>query len=97
VGPRPRDRAWVVGFGRDEGAHYHSWWRAPHAVARLLITCWPTSEEYDSWIRAPVLEARPLPLVEVKRHDESFPARWFAFCAPGGRCSNRMTCGVGPP
>jgi hypothetical protein len=41
-------------------------------------------------------KAGPLPLAEVKRRDESFPARWFTFCAPGGRCASRMTCGVGP-
>jgi hypothetical protein len=96
VGPGPRDRAWAIGFGRDEGAHYHSWWRALHAAVRLL-TRWPTSKEYDSWTRSPVPEAGPLPLAKMKRHGESFPARRFAFCAPGGRCASRMTCGVGPP
>jgi hypothetical protein len=47
--------------------------------------------------RPPVSEAGPLPLAEVKRCGESFPARWFTLCAPGGRCAGHMTCGVGPP
>jgi hypothetical protein len=81
VDPGPRDRAWAVGFSGDEGAHYHSWWRAPYAAVRLLLTRWPTSEEYDSWTQAPVPEAGPLPLAEMKRRSESFPARRFAFCA----------------
>jgi hypothetical protein len=96
VGPDPRDKAWAIGFGGDEGAH-HSWWRAPHTAVRLLFTRWPTSEGYDSWTRASVPEVGPLPLAEMKRRGGSLPARQFAFCAPGGRCASRMTCGVGPP
>jgi hypothetical protein len=37
---------------------YRGRWRAPHSMVRLLRTRRPTPEEYDSWARAPVPQAR---------------------------------------
>jgi hypothetical protein len=54
-------------------------------------------EEYDSWTRAPVLEARPLLSTGMKRRGDSLPAWRFAFCALGDHRTSRMTCGAGPP
>jgi hypothetical protein len=67
VGPGPRVRDWVVGFGGGEEAHYRRRWRAPYAAVRPLHTWRPTPKEYDSWARAPVSEAGPLLSVEMKR------------------------------
>jgi hypothetical protein len=57
MGPSPRARGWSAVFGGGEEAHYRRRWRAPRAAVRLLRTRKPTPEEYDSWDRAPVLEA----------------------------------------
>jgi hypothetical protein len=58
VGPGPHARGWsAAGFSRGEEARYRRWWRAPHLVVRLLRTWRPTPKEYDSWARAPALEA----------------------------------------
>jgi hypothetical protein len=58
VGPSPRARGWSAAFGGGEEVHYRRRWHAPHAAVRLLCTRMPTPKEYDSWARAPVLEAR---------------------------------------
>ena len=68
MGPGPHARDWAVGFGGGEEAHYRRRWRAPHVAVRLLRTRRPTPEEYDSWARAPVLEAGPLLSAGMKRH-----------------------------
>jgi hypothetical protein len=57
VGLGPHARGWPAAFGRGEEAHYRRLWRAPHAVVHLLRTWRPTPKEYNSWARAPVLEA----------------------------------------
>jgi hypothetical protein len=83
VGPGPRARDWVVGFGGDEEAHRRGRRHAPHAAVRLLHTRRPTPTKHDSWAQAPMLEAGPLLSVEMKRRGDS-PLAWrFAFFALG--------------
>jgi hypothetical protein len=53
VGPGPRARGWSAAFGRAEEARRFT----PRVAVRLLHTWRPTPKEYDSWARAPVLEA----------------------------------------
>jgi hypothetical protein len=88
MGPGPRARDWVVGFGGGEEAYYRKWWRAPYAVVRLLCTRRPTPEEYDSWAWAPVSETGPLLSAEEKRCTTAdvgvLLTRRFAFSAHGG-------------
>jgi hypothetical protein len=79
VGPGPRARAWSAAFGGDEEARRF----APRVAVRLLRTWKPTPKEYDSWARAPVLEAGPLLSAEMKRHGGSLLAWRFAFFAHG--------------
>jgi hypothetical protein len=67
VGPGPRVRDWVVGFGGGEEAHFCRRWCAPHAAVRLLRTRRLTPEEYDSWAWVPVSDIGLLPSTEVKR------------------------------
>jgi hypothetical protein len=97
VGPGPRVRDWVVGFGGGEEAHYRRRWLAPHAAVRLLSTRRPAAKEYDSWARAPPSEAGPLLLAEMKRRDGSLLAWRFAFFAHGDRRPRSMTRGPEPP
>jgi hypothetical protein len=68
-GPRVSDSA--IGFGGGEEAHYRGRRLAPLVAVRLLRTRRPKPKEYDSWARAPVSEAGPLLLVEIKRHGGS--------------------------
>jgi hypothetical protein len=100
VGPGPRVRDWSATFGGGEKAHYCRRWHAPHAVVRLLRTRRPTPKEYDSWARAPVLEAGPLLSAEMKRRTIAGVGvlfmRRFAFSANGGRHPRSMTRGPGP-
>jgi hypothetical protein len=81
-------------------AHYHRWWRAPHAVVHLIHTRRPTPDEYDSWARAPVSETGLLLLAEMKRRTTAgggmLLTRRFAFSAHGGRRPKSMTRGPGP-
>jgi hypothetical protein len=101
VGLGPHVRDWAVGFGGGEEAHYCRRWRAPHAAVCLLRTRRPMPKEYDSWAQAPVPEAGPLLLAEVKRRTTAgggvLLTRWFAFSAQGGRRPRSMTRGPGPP
>jgi hypothetical protein len=97
VGPGPRVRDWVVGFGGGEGAHYCGQRLTPHAAVRLLRTRRPTPKEYDSWAWAPVSEAGPLLSAEMKRRDSSLLTWQFAFFALGDRRPRSMTRGPGPP
>jgi hypothetical protein len=101
VGPGPRVRGWAAAFGGDEDAHYRRRWSAPHVVVHLLGTRRPTPKEYDSWARAPVLEAGPLLSAEMKRRTTAdggvLLTRWFTFSAHGGRRPSNMTRGPGPP
>jgi hypothetical protein len=53
VGPSPRVRDWVVGFGGGEETYHRGRRLAPLATIRLLRTWRPTHKEYDSWARAP--------------------------------------------
>jgi hypothetical protein len=100
MGPGPRVRDWSAAFGGGEEAHYRRRWRAPHAAVRLLRTRRPTPKEYDSWAWAPVPEAGPLLLVEVKRRTTTGGGvllTWrFAFSAHGGRRPRSMTRRPGP-
>jgi hypothetical protein len=100
VGPDPRVRHWVVGFGGGEEARYRGRRLAPHVAVRLLRTRRPTPKEYDSWAQAPVLEAGPLLSAEMKRRatagDDSFLTWRFAFFALGDRCPRSMTRGPRP-
>jgi hypothetical protein len=57
MGPGPHVKDWVVGFSGGEEADYRRRWHAPHVAVRLLRTWRSMPEEYDSWARAPVLEA----------------------------------------
>jgi hypothetical protein len=97
VGPGPRVRLWAIGFGVGEEAYYRGRRLAPHAVVRLLRTRRPTPKEYDSWARAPVLEAGLLLSAEMKRHDGSFLVWRFAFSALRDRRLRSMTRGPRPP
>jgi hypothetical protein len=101
VGPGPRVRAWAVGFGGGEEAHYRRRWHAPYAAVCHLRTRRPTPEEYDSWARAPVLETGPLLSAEVKRRITAgggvLLSRRFAFSTHGGRRPRSMTRGPRPP
>jgi hypothetical protein len=96
VGPGPRVRDWAVGFGGGEEAHYRGRRLAPLAAVRLLRTRRPTPKEYDSWARAPVLQAGPLLLAEMKRRGGSLLAWRFAFFAHGDRRPRSMTRAPGP-
>jgi hypothetical protein len=62
VGPGPRARDWVVGFGGGEEAHYRRQWRALHTSVLLLctqnwrarcMTCGPRPpcQMLDRWLR----------------------------------------------
>jgi hypothetical protein len=101
VGPGPRVRDWVVCFGGGEKVHYRGRWHAPHAAVHLLRTQRSTSEEYDSWARAPLSETGPPLSAEVKRRTTAgggvLLTRRFAFSAHGGRRPKSMTRGPGPP
>jgi hypothetical protein len=101
VGPGPRARDWVVGFGGGEDTHYRRRWRAPYAAVHRLRTQRPTPEEYDSWGRGPVSQTGPLLSTEVKRCTTAgggvLLTRWFAFSVHEGRCPRSMTHGPGPP
>jgi hypothetical protein len=100
VGPGPRARDWVVGFGGGEEAHYRRRWHAPHPMVHLLRTRRPTPEEYDSWARAPVSETGPLLSAEVKRRTTAgggvLLTRRSAFSTHGDRRPKSMTRGPGP-
>jgi hypothetical protein len=53
VGPSPRARRWSAAFDGDGEVRRFT----PHVAVCLLRTRRPTPKEYDSWARAPVLEA----------------------------------------
>jgi hypothetical protein len=101
VVPGTRLRDWAVGFGGGEEAFYRRRWRAPHTAIRLLCTWRLTPEEYDSWARAPVLEAGLLLSTEVKRRTTAgggvLFTRRFAFSTNGDQRTSCMTYGAGPP
>jgi hypothetical protein len=100
VGPGPRARGWSATFGGGEEAHYRRRWRAPHVAVHLLRTRRPTPKEYDSWAQAPVPEAGPMLLAEVKRCTTAgggMLLMWrFAFSAHRGRRPRTMIRGPGP-
>jgi hypothetical protein len=54
VGPGPRARDWVVGFGGGEEAHYHRRWRVLHASVCLLRTQKLVCQVHDMWAWAPM-------------------------------------------
>jgi hypothetical protein len=93
MGPGPHARGWSTAFGGDEEARRF----APCVAVRLLRTQRPTAKEYNSWARAPVPEAGPLILVEMKRRRGSLLAWRLAFFALGDRRPRSMTRGPGPP
>jgi hypothetical protein len=99
-GPGPRVKDWAVHFGGDGEAHYCGRWFAPRVAVRLLRTRKPTSKEYDSWARAPVLETGPSVSVEIERRTTAGGGLllvWrFAFFALGDRRPRSMTRGPGP-
>jgi hypothetical protein len=95
VGPGPCVRDWAVGFCGDEEAYYRKQRHAPYAAVHLLCTRRPTPEEYDSWARAPMLEAGLLLSVEAKRRSDSLLAWWLAFSAFRDQRTSCMTCGAG--
>jgi hypothetical protein len=68
---------------------------------RLLRTREPARQMYDLWAWAPMSEAGPLSLAEMKRRttagDGTLLAWRFAFFAPRNRHARYMTCGPGPP
>jgi hypothetical protein len=101
VGPGPRVRGWAAAFGGDEEAHYRRWWHVSHATVRLLCTWRPTPKEYDSRAQAPVSEAGPLLLAEMKRRfiadGGMLLMRRFAFSAHEGRHPRSMTRGPWSP
>jgi hypothetical protein len=97
VGTDPRVRDWAIGFGGGEEAHYRRRWRGPHAAVRLLRTWRPTPKEYDSWAWAPVSEAGPLLLAEMKRRGGSLLVWRFTFSAHRDRRPRSMTRGPEPP
>jgi hypothetical protein len=101
VGPGPRIRDWLIGFGRGEETHYHGQHPAPHAMVRLLHTRRPTPKGHDSWAWAPVSEAGPLLLAEMKKQTTASGGpllkRRFAIFALGDRHPRSMTRGPGPP
>jgi hypothetical protein len=70
-------------------------------AARSSCTQKLTSEDYDSWARAPVLETGPLFSAEMERRttaDGGLLFAWrFAFPALGDPHTSCMTCGPGPP
>jgi hypothetical protein len=92
VGPGPRVRGQSAAFGGDEEARRF----APRVAVCLLRTRRPTPKEYDSWARAPVLEAGSLLSAEMKRHDGLLLAWRFAFFVNGDRRPRSMTRGPGP-
>jgi hypothetical protein len=53
VGPGPRARDWVVGFGGGEEANYRRQWRALHASVLLLRAQKPACQVHDMWAWAP--------------------------------------------
>jgi hypothetical protein len=53
-------------------------------------------KENDSWARAAVSRAEPLPSAGMRRRGDSLLAWRFAFCAPGDKRTSCMTCGAGP-
>jgi hypothetical protein len=93
VGPGPRVRGWSAAFGGDEEARRF----APRVAVCLLRTWGPTPKEYDSWSRAPVLEAGPLHSAGMKRHGGSLLAWRFTFFVLGDRRPRSMTRGPGSP
>jgi hypothetical protein len=95
VGLGPRARGWSAAFGGDEEARRF----APRVAVRLLRTrrLTPTPKEYDSWACAPVPEAGPLLLAEMKRCSGSLLAWRFAFFALGDLRPRSMTREPGPP
>jgi hypothetical protein len=97
MGPGPRVRDLVVGFGGGEEAHYRGRWPAPYAAVRLLRTRRPTPKEHDPWARALVSEAGALLLAEMKRRGGSLLAWRFSFFTHGDRRPRSMTRGLGPP
>jgi hypothetical protein len=97
MGPGPHVRDWAVGFCGGEEAHYRRRRHAPHATVHLLHTRRPTHAEYDSWARAPVLEAGLLLSVKEKRRNDSLLAWRLAFSALGDQCTSCMTCGARAP
>jgi hypothetical protein len=70
-------------------------------AARSSCTQKLTSEEYDSWARAPVSETGPLFSAEMERRttvEGGLLFAWqFAFPALGDQHTSCMTCGPGPP
>jgi hypothetical protein len=93
MGLGSRVRGWSTAFGGDEEARRF----APRVAVYLLRTQRPTPKEYDSWTRAPVLEAGPLLSAEMKRRGGSLLAWRFAFSAHRGRRPRNMTRGPMPP